>query len=298
MLSFRFKTRNTYKRHLQTKHSKILTSKGIIELSNQVPYQSAPKATTNTVSVSIGSGGTPVVVKPRRKYGIRFVPKINEMGKFETQASTLTPAATMLTTSAGSDGTINLIAGNGTIAAATAQTAPGSNITILSIPAQLPATTMHILDGGMASASAATFERIGGKNEYKHPAQHSGITLLSYQPVLAANTTTSTTALVDSLPGTVQSVEPLTQVQAVPSPQPNSANLTELTSVVVVSPQQPDMYSGNQHSMQLPEAQPPLPPVATAAAALPPPTTNDNFLRLLEAIEMTEVVGLIKLDPE
>lgn len=73
LLFFRFKTRNTYKRHLQTKHAKILTSKGIIELSGAtggpgVTYQ------TNVVDVSSsGSTGSSVkAMKPRSKYAMRY----------------------------------------------------------------------------------------------------------------------------------------------------------------------------------------------------------------------------------
>ncbi len=51
---FRFKTRNTYKRHLQTKHGKILTSKGIFDLPNSNLHLRKP-------------------CPPRRKYGLGFL---------------------------------------------------------------------------------------------------------------------------------------------------------------------------------------------------------------------------------
>jgi hypothetical protein len=50
----RFKTRNTYKRHLQTKHSKMLTSKGIFDLPDTNVHIRKP-------------------CPPRRKYGLGFL---------------------------------------------------------------------------------------------------------------------------------------------------------------------------------------------------------------------------------
>lgn len=267
---------------MQTKHSKILTSKGIIELSNQVPYQSVPKATTNTVSMSVQSG-TPLVVKPRRKYGIRFLHKnIETISKYETQTST--PTTTLISASdVNNEGTINLIAGgNGTVAA---QTQPGSNITILSIPAQMP-TTVHILDGGIgggSTANTATFDRITKPLTELNPHHHQGaITLLSYQPATLFNTNASnnTGTLFESIDGRLQQMEPLIQTASSPPPLDSRTTLTELTPIVIAPP--PPNYQANISAAMN----------SSISSEQPQPTTNDNFMRLLEAIEMTEVVNI------
>jgi hypothetical protein len=52
--TLKFKTRNTYKRHLQTKHGKILTAKGIYEAPNLDNQPKKPCA-------------------PRRKYGLGYL---------------------------------------------------------------------------------------------------------------------------------------------------------------------------------------------------------------------------------
>src|SRR5699024_9697529 len=137
-----FKTRNTYKRHLQTKHSKILTSKGIIELSSAVPYQSVPRnhtATTTTNSAAGGhqteppsSGPNMPMVKPRRKYGLKFLHKnIEAISKYESQQQQLITTTTT-TTNTGLGEHHQLVVGS--TSAATASTVPGSNITIVNIP--------------------------------------------------------------------------------------------------------------------------------------------------------------------
>ncbi|KAI2807204.1 hypothetical protein BLOT_009166 [Blomia tropicalis] len=275
----RFKTRNTYKRHLQTKHSKILTSKGIIELSItqgqalSTPHQSLPKiqptngqTVTTTIPVATVPTTTSGAIKPRRKYGMRYLHKnIETINKYEQQ---LTPVV-------GSQVPIDYSQHAPNLAI---QGTHSNNITIVSIPQLSTMNAVHILDNAGSSTNRISKPLVDLTDNvnYQQPNANQAITLVSYQPSPVVP---------------LEPIQPTSLVNTPPMPI-SSGQLTELTSspaIMVAAGSAAHDYPGEamlQHhqtgGIQQQQQQPP---------PLPPPQSNgnnDNFMRLLEAIAMTE----------
>ncbi|UXI19614.1 hypothetical protein NH340_JMT05557 [Sarcoptes scabiei] len=313
----RFKTRNTYKRHLQTKHSKILTSKGGIELSTSLPYQSISSndsrtstvvatkvgpivtiSSTNALSTQSESSSTSNITKPRRKYGIRYLHEnIETMNKYEqSQFEKMKNQSATFIHNFHSDNT-NTAANMNTIDqmaafAATAQTAPGSNITILNFQ-NFPA--VQLLNNGDLSTGGAIYASTIPTAITKKNA------MLNYEQ---ANVGPANITLVSVGPYThfgdgKTVLTPIQMTNRTPSllinNETGNENLTELTSAMPLTINCGNNSNNTEIPSNLYHLQGPVVPQnyevmiqdqqSYNTAAQP----NDNFMRLLEAIEMTEV---------
>ncbi|OTF70895.1 hypothetical protein BLA29_007432 [Euroglyphus maynei] len=315
--------------------------------TSTIPIISGTMATTSAAS------NTTSTAKPRRKYGIKYLHKnIETMSKYEQQQHHQT--ATLITTNQlaasaiQNPQTLTTITDPATItgtigAAATAQTAPGSNITILRMP-QYP--SVHILDngGGTATANAAlaatmaaaiptgtatttTTTAIARKttllNRCQPPLPSTQTSLSSLQPGQQQQTLTLFTVGpigIDSegkqifqltgQPNTT-TTDHLTAASLIPTFTTNQQHeilhdqqsLTELTSAIPLTattigshhPHHQLIYHNQPHHQILSIHPQHMTPTSVTTATVIPTTqssstatTNDNFMCLLEAIEMTK----------
>lgn len=267
--------------------------------------------TTSAYHQQPSTSGT--IVKPRRKYGLRYLHKnIETINKYEQQQFQQQHSAALITHGNTATPIVHhssdpLVTAGGAIAA-TAQTAPGSNITILSIP-HYP--TVRILDssigtntttvpGGSPIARKTSTLMNYNRSQPQHPGsavsggQPTSITLLpvsSYhdgKTVLTPIQLTTTNYLHHAVPPTstdeiiIRTGKNLTELMPLATTQTvyhlhqpiSSANQTTIFN------QQPtsnisQTNSGINTTQQLPPPMPPQP-------------NNDNFMRLLEAIELKE----------
>ncbi|KAH9426238.1 hypothetical protein DERP_007178 [Dermatophagoides pteronyssinus] len=322
------------------------------------PSTSTLPIITGTMATTSASNTTSTA-KPRRKYGIKYLHKnIETMTKYEQQqhqTATLIPTNHLTASTAihhPQNQTLATITDPATItgtigAAATAQTAPGSNITILRMP-QYP--SVHILDngGGTATANAAlaatmaaaiptgtptttTTTAIARKttllnrcHQQQPPLSSTQTSFSSLQPGQQQQTLTLFT--VGSI-GIDSEGKPIFQI----APPPNSSDhhltaslvptfttnqqheiihdhhqqqsqqqsLTELTSAIPLTATSIGghhqlIYHNQPHQILSIHPQT-ITPSVTSATVIPTTqsstitaTTNDNFMCLLEAIEMTK----------
>lgn len=265
---------------------------------------------TSPISASggagVGSGG-----KPRRKYAIRYLHKnIETMNKYESSVAVHQPTATQVVVIP--QGAMGMAATGGQQELPTVPLdysqhhlahpiiqGPGQqqhqNITILSIPSHAMGAgggamnAVHILEHSGANATSSRLSKplvdLTDNVNYQHPTHGGGqaITLVSYQPssiepIQPTSYTTSPSACGSSLPiSSGQLTELTTMTSSNASVGGSQAILTTTTGGGLVS---------SQHNIAAGSAN--VCPTTVVHQQQPQPSSNDNFMRLLEAIALTE----------
>lgn len=250
------------------------------------------------------------IVKPRRKYGLRYLHKnIETINKYEQQQFQQQHSGALITHGNTATPIVHhssdpLVTAGGAIAA-TAQTAPGSNITILSIP-HYP--TVRILDSSIGTNATAvpagspiarkTSTLMNyNRSQPQHPGtatsggQSTSITLLpvgSYhdgKTVLTPIHLTTTNYLHHAVPPTsteeiiIRTGKNLTELMPLASTQTVYHLHQPISSTNQTIFNQQPTSNISQTNTAITTQQLPPPPI-------PPQPNNDNFMRLLEAIEL------------
>ena len=275
---------------------------------------------TSTTQTSLSSSQ----IKPRRKYGIRFLHKNIEAMKYEHhhqavlipnsggvgQIDTLPTVpldysqhsqniSTIQQTGQQFTTTQNITEGQISSGGEGGSQVSHQNITILSIPSHAM-NTVHILDNsGHTNVSGTRISKplaeVTDNVIYQHQPdnhhQQQAITLVSYQPSSVAASSIAT----------IEPIQPTSVLTSPVSVSMSSGPLTELTS----SPAIPTSITSTTAANSSTTTTTMLPHAAGSARTIvvgdnnqphqtvesqqqPQPASNDNFMRLLEAIALTE----------